>query len=456
MDYRANAKPPWSVSKRRRPRSRSFTLLRVAFMCSVVAACSDDPLTPTGPQGNSRSVQAMTGLSKDRFRTFDDELHEIALQVPGFAGLYLDNEGALVILGAGVSDTASMVNAVRSIASSSGLALMFPSQTQSPVFHSVSHDFRSLVEWKRLLREYAWTSGIVFVDIDEVGNVLRVGVENAVVQQSLRGHLLSLGVPAGGLVVSISGRAVPEAELTDKFRPIPAGVLSESALGQGCTVGFNAATDLGLGYVLSSHCGWRFGNLQDGTFFRQNTGASNTVGFEAADPELDPCTQAAAGCRYSDAAFIAYDSASLGQKGLIARTLGLGSKTINPSHPRFTINAPSYAFLLVGAIVNKMGKTTGWTQGTVLSTCIDVEWTVPSEGTLLDTYLLCQFGANYGSDGGDSGAPIFSWNGSASSVDLRGLHNGRRFLGSSERIFSAWRFIDLELNQYVGFLDIAY
>jgi len=451
----ANAKPPWSVPKRRRTRSRSFSPLRVALMCLVGAACSDDPLTPTGPQDDSRSVQAMAGLSKDRFRTFDDELHDIALQVPGFAGLYLDNEGALVILGAGVSDTASMVNAVRSVTSSSGLDLTSPSKTQSAVFRSVSHDFRSLVEWKRLLREHAWTSGIVFVDIDEVGNVLRVGVENADVQQRVRAQLISLGVPAQGLVVDVSGRAVPEADLTDKFRPIPAGVLSTSAFG-GCTVGFNVSTEIGLGYVLSSHCGWRFGNLQDGTVFSQNSGPSNVVGIEAADPELDPCSQAAAGCRYSDAAFIVYDSASLGEHGLIARTLWLGSKTINTSHPRFTINTPSYAFLPVGATVNKMGQTTGWTQGTVLSSCIDVEWTVRSQGAPLTTYLLCQFGANYGSDGGDSGAPVFSWNGSSASVDLRGLHNGRRYPGSSERIFSAWRFIDLELNQYVGFLDVAY
>jgi hypothetical protein len=92
----------------------------------------------------------------------------------------------------------------------------------------------------------------------------------------------------------------------------------------------------------------------------------------------------------------------------------------------------------------------------VLSTCIDVEWPVESENDELATYLLCQFGGSYGSDRGDSGAPVFSWNGNSASVDLRGLHNGRRYPGSAERIFSAWRFVDLELNAYVGWLDVAY
>src|SRR5439155_22136942 len=56
----------------------------------------------------------------------------------------------------------------------------------------------------------------------------------------------------------------------------------------------------------------------------------------------------------------------------------------------------------VGQTVNKIGRTTGWTQGQVTNTCVNTG----VSGT--NIVLLCQNFVDAGVGAGDSGSPVFS------------------------------------------------
>src|SRR5436309_1264765 len=68
----------------------------------------------------------------------------------------------------------------------------------------------------------------------------------------------------------------------------------------------------------------------------------------------------------------------------------------------------------VGATVNKVGRTTGWTQGQVTATCV----TVNVFGSLITQ--VCQDVVSAGVGGGDSGSPVFAI-ASGTDVQLRGI-----------------------------------
>ena len=91
-----------------------------------------------------------------------------------------------------------------------------------------------------------------------------------------------------------------------------------------------------------------------------------------------------------------------------------------------------------------------------MATCVDELWPLVSQGTLTNFYLLCQYVADYESSGGDSGAPVFSWSGSGSYVDLVGIHAGKYSADTTQRIFSRWLYVDFELNAYAGGITVEY
>ncbi|HEY2824773.1 MAG TPA: hypothetical protein VGI83_04440 [Gemmatimonadales bacterium] len=195
------------------------------------------------------------------------------------------------------------------------------------------------------------------------------------------------------------------------------------------------------------------------------TNYDNLVAIESVDPGplyfSTPdtfCTSAHGGCRYSDAAFATYVDSSYGQKGRLARTTGLGDNTVDlGGSPYFLVSGGGAADH--GDTVYMMGAFSGWQQGTIhadaqstgnSSTCIDLlDFSVNHENTPID--LICQTEATYSSQVGDSGAPIFMWDGSSSHVTIVGIHVAH---WGSWAIFSPWTYVSLELGDYMD-LDIG-
>jgi hypothetical protein len=190
----------------------------------------------------------------------------------------------------------------------------------------------------------------------------------------------------------------------------------------------------------------------------------SVVASELADPDLIPLgtwvcpawyadSLGVTGCRFSDASFFAYYAGGVAQGGTIARTLGFRSTTVDPNRPRFLLTEPSLELPLSGMQVHKIGKTTGWNSGVVTEPCMDSPDVPPPP--LGPVMLLCQAWATYGCDEGDSGAPVFTWDGSSSYVQLVGVHWGRN-TETGDAMFSPWVYVSFEIGSIVGMLQIAY
>lgn len=432
----------------------------VGLTFALMLAGCDDP--PVGPN-QRESAQRPASRSRVTILTLDDAFRAIAEEVPAFAGLYVDHAGSLVVLSTDEASGEQIKTAIRR----SILADVEKGRFGGvrPIrLTRVKHGFSDLHRYKGLLKTKHWGTGVIMIDIDEVANKLRIVVPDLDAANAVAQGFGAEGIPSDAFVVQLGSPGLPELDVADKFRPIPGGVqIADSARQQLCSNGVNVeTTDLGVGFITASHCTYRFGNAQDGTPFYQNTLTSgNRVGLEAADGDTFSCVQGGTTyqCRYSDAAFIAYDSAQHSDHGTLARTLGPGgpfAKVINSSSPRFLLNTPPFQPPISGDSVHKVGKTTGWTKGVIVATCVDELWPLVSQGSLTNFYLLCQYVADYESSGGDSGAPVFSWSGSGSYVDLVGIHAGKYSADTTQRIFSRWLYVDFELNAYAGGITVEY
>ncbi len=286
--------------------------------------------------------------------------------------------------------------------------------------------------------------GTVSVDLDEAVNRVRVGVESEVSRSAVAEYLTSHGVPADAVIVEVVEPFAFTSSIRDVVEGRPGGILIEFRNGYGsgdtCTLGFSArfsGLDPANTYlVTNSHCSVIQGAIDDYsvgavTFLYQpddyDTGYLNYAGSESHDPSFFTGGSCPAGrrCRYSDA-MTYYPGYLSGPAdfGRIARTAFSGrlsgSLDINPSNPRFQLTG--WTNTLSGQTLQKVGATTGWTSGNVVSTCT-------SQNVLnTDITLLCQYQVDAGARGGDSGSPVFAGTGSTST--LRGILWGGNSTGS--------------------------
>jgi hypothetical protein len=336
--------------------------------------------------------------------THDDELSRMADEIPGFGGLFYDEEGFPHVFLTDVG-RAPEVNAL-------GPAVRV---------HKGQFDFRQLRQWKDSLVDVLALPGVVLLDADESKNRVRIGLD----KEAAGGAAKNLGavhaalakarVPADAVVFEEVEPIHNLATLRDRVRPVPGGVQIAFG-GFVCTKGFGANRAGIAGFVTNSHCSGTQGGVQSTVMYQNTNSSSNRIGIETADPTYftGGSCPVLRRCRFSDSAFARYDSSSLRQFGRIARTTGVGSLTVSTTAPRFTItgtaSSPS-----VGQTVNKMGRTTGWTRGLVASTCVNVN----VSGTNITQ--LCQATVNAGVAGGDSGSPVFTASTTGTTATLVGI-----------------------------------
>ncbi|MGH7534647.1 MAG: hypothetical protein ACREMG_03575, partial [Gemmatimonadales bacterium] len=226
-----------------------------------------------------------------------------------------------------------------------------------------------------------------------------------------------------------------------------------------CSLGFNALDNGVPSFVTASHCTLVQGGTEGTPYFQETwldfSGLGTMIGTEAEDPVYFSSPRRRRGacprnrvCRYSDASRAQYSIPADADKvalGHIARTSGPnnGSITITGS---FNITAEGSAVL---GQVNKVGRTTGWTQGQVSATCVNVN----VDGTAITQ--LCQ--TLVGSDlpgpvlvgAGDSGSPVFIVNGDPN-VTLAGILWGGNLAGTLFA-FSPLANIEQELGPLTTF-----
>jgi len=350
----------------------------------------------------------------------DDLFLEVAWQVQGFGGMYTDESGALFVY---LKDASRKANAERVIEAVFGTGRVPLSGIQ--VLHG-RYGFEELRDWHERLIDVLAIDGVSITDIDEANNRLTVGLERMELRAAVEDELARLGVPLEAVHFEKAERIKFASSLQDKIRPPVGGIeivfnCNAAGLCNGCTLGFNVARILSgnYGFVTNSHCTIQQGGVES-TIYTQGW---ERIGVETADPtyrtrEGKFLTSCPAGrrCRFSDSAFVRFDDQSLGtaSRGYIARTTGIGSIEISASNPRFRITSEA-STPLSGTTLNKIGATSGWSQGPVVMTCANV-----TTGT--DITLLCQDKVAAKVAGGDSGSPVFrTINSATNDYQLHGI-----------------------------------
>jgi hypothetical protein len=271
--------------------------------------------------------------------------------------------------------------------------------------------------------------GTVFADHDEDANRLVFGVENQGLARAVQTVLLRHGVPAEAYEIRVTQpiRFMSET-LRTRHRPTVGGIQIHFP-GFLCTLGFNVSHGAGRSFITNSHCTSEQGSMTSTPYWQPTSSVDDTViATEADDPAYftgGPCPSGRR-CRYSDAARAAYSASVESSQGVIARTTGAnnGSITVDGA---FTVTSQNATATHYSGTIHKVGRTTGWTSGTVSNTCA----TVNVSGT--DITLLCQtmvqgplFGTIVGA--GDSGSPVFRII-SGNDVELVGILWGGSFFG---------------------------
>jgi hypothetical protein len=405
----------------------------------------------------------------------DGQLAKVADRLPGFGGMFFDDNGDLnvyLVAADAPADTQALearkarvetaITAVfgkdllvqgRDRRSEPGSQAM-PERSPEIKIIKGKYDIPQLVEWRAGVDLALEVRGVLFTDLDERHNRVRVGVESSVVRERVEAILARRGIPREAVIIEQTKPDRFHATLRDERRPVQGGVQIEADTGifssKICTLGFNAFRNNVKGFVTNSHCTENQGG-SDGTDFHQPTDplfGSNKIGDEIADPPYFTGGICPAGrrCRFSDSAFVDY-SEVLSGGARIVRTTGTGSLTIHSTNPTFLVISET-ATPVDGTILDKVGRTTGWTSGRVSATCLTTN--------VADTNitLFCQnrvariSGTNRMSDNGDSGSPVFRVLGSDAS--LFGILWGGPDDGSSF-VFSSISRIEGELGSLTTF-----
>jgi hypothetical protein len=383
---------------------RLLVLGAVALMGAVLGGCSlnFDPIQSSEEysqwDNELQSQAAQAGLSAD------DLMGQIATQVPGFGGMYMEN-GSLEIYLQDLSTKDAVLKVISQIFGDTRIS------GSSVHVHQASYKFSSLKTWQISMRTLFKLGNVVFTDVDETKNRLTVGLTSLSSAQDVLNELNALHVPPDAVQIESASPFSLMATLRSNVRPLIGG-LQINFPGYLCTYGFTAIRSNVVGFVTNSHCTAKMGGVQNTSYWQPLQADDTYIGQETVDPQATSsrCPTYLTGkiCRYSDSAFIRITGVTPAQ-GVLGRTTGSGSITLATS--KFRVVAESAA--LVGEVATKIGRTTGMSQGKVVYTCVDVG----VYGTnLVD---LCQDVVNATVGAGDSGSPVFRITNSPLSGDVK-------------------------------------
>ncbi len=396
----------------------------LAMTAALFAAACQDATPPTDP-----AALAIANAPTQSPHTPDAAV--LARTVPGFGGFFYDNGVPTVYLtdvgpGQRAAAAAALGRAVSEIHVRQG---RFTYQQLDHWFNATS--LEALAQ-----------SGVVFVDLDEAANRVTVGVEHGAAAARVRGLAARLRVPSEALFVTAAEPIQALATLRDRVRPTVAGIQIHFSNFL-CTLGFNARSGSQASFITASHCTDKQGGTE-GTVYYQPVSSVDpvSIGTEVDDPTYfrnrNGCPHGRK-CRFSDAARVAYNAGVPFTFG-IAQTSGPNNGSITMTG---TLSVTGEGSAAVGATVNKIGRTTGWTQGIVTNTCVN---TAVSGSNIVQ---LCQTFVSAGVGAGDSGSDVFALAG-GSNVTLLGILWGGN-AGGTQFVYSPISNVEQELGPLTTF-----
>jgi len=387
--------------------------------------------------------QAPQASKVTQVRQEEQRAVELSRTIRGFAGFYYDTSGHVIVAVKDVDNA----GATRSKLQPLFLEELGRSRVRHPnadVFVSdAQYLFMELRTWRDrfLARDVLSFPGVVWLDLDEAANRIVVGLETGADASNVRALALDAGVPLAAVEFEATKPYVSHTTLRDQFRPIQGGVQIQRVVGTTratCTLGFTALWSNQPVFLTAGHCSPNVMGTDDVAQYQPVAPLTpaESATTSAIGRELFRYSEVCGNrrCASSDAAIYGFIPLQTWQLGRIARpTIGCFPGPCSPLN--LTVNGSwvvdtTRTGFVVNDLVNKIGSSTGWSQGLVTRTCVDV---TPTQGV---TYR-CQMFASYGADDGDSGSPIVLeiQGGSDSTVSLGGIHSGR---SGNNQVFSPW------------------
>jgi hypothetical protein len=351
------------------------------------------------PVSHEADVRADIPLSPLKHRTLDDALLQIESSVPGFGGMYYDDEGRLVV---------RLVHDSAAPAAQRAIATVFGSEKIPPQGMVTERATRSFSQLKavqeRITPDVLSQKGVVLTDVNEKTNHVTIGIEHADVRPGVEKLIVRLGVERDAIDIVEIGPILPT-NVQGGWRPITGGLQIETP-GSYCTLGFAALQGGTLGFVTNSHCTQVQGGVESTPAYQAVY--PNTAGTELTDPFYSSGGSCPSGriCRYSDSAFF---GASTTINPLVAKTPGAFNLSISN-----WLEVPSKVlYPSQGQAVYKTGRTSGTTSGTIQWACA----TVNSGGTP-HTYFCNYIATSSEQNGapGDSGSPVYFLSGNNAQI----------------------------------------
>lgn len=400
----------------------------LTLIAPIFAAACDDTMPPTGPGASTpREAASPAAPGQQKARGLEARFAEIERQVPGFGGYFYDADGALT---AYVTDPRNEGQARAALAQ---LQREGKEKAGAPVkVRQGRYAFGELSRWNEKLNGVFAERGVVYTDLDEASNRLRVGVESLGLEKAVRQRAERAGIPAEALEVSQAEPVKPLQTLQSLVRPVQGGLQITWYRGASlyvCTLGYVVDN---TSYITNSHCSATQGAV-DGTVAYQNL-PNASIGSEVADPAYWAGGSCPAGwvCRWSDSSKGNFFGGVPFTWHGVANTTGIGSITIAGG---YTVVAEQ-AFPTLGQTLTTVGRTSGKRVGNVIQTCANIQ----QAGTPI--VLLCQDVVGASSAGGDSGSPVFIDLGGGNATAAGILWGG----GTGNYVFSAVANIEADLG----------
>jgi hypothetical protein len=430
---------------------RSHSLPAALSAALLLAACQDH-LPEGGPVGPAAAASESSAPgSLPLIDPLEIQFAEIESSVPGFAGWYFDRDGSAVVRVKDAGRQAEALERVGRFLDTRGQAGRGPAAAHRgrPRMSArpAAWSFSELARVRQTIRENM-PEGVTRLDLDEVSNVVEVGVSDEQAAQRFRGEAARLGIPGAAVRVSVVAAAESRADLRSYQRPIRAGLAHTfklAGLFRYCAIGANGAwsnNESYSGYFTASHCSEKAFSRDYGVYYQPDS--TFPIGTEMYDPapQASIVCPTDAVCRRSDALFVRYDAgvrSSSGKNTLFSVSAGT---EINGF---YTISGPVYN-VPIGEVLDKIGPTSGRTSGPVTATCVDKRSDRSWNGKTV--WLLCNTEAGIHSRAGDSGSTIFKWYGAGQPVQFAGMLWGGPRFNQDVSFFSTVYNIEYEFPSY--------
>lgn len=377
-------------------------------------ACVDGVTDPSSTQlrllATGSQSQLDSAVQGRLDRGIEDDILRLEARHPGLGGVAVDSSGALVVFLRSPAD----VETLRSEILSELARRLGPSELRDSLAAGMrirtlpaSFSFSELVDGanraSRLVQQHP---SVVSVDADEARNRVTIGVTHETAVEAVTAYFVAGGLDPGILNVKVVGIPRTLGSVRNYWRPTGGGLQFVRATNNWCTIGWNVTNYLAdSGFVTAGHCApGEIGTGQTGPVYQPTT-SNAQFGVIELNPEwnvVDDRCNGYAKCAKADAMYVRYTDHSA-WNARVAKTASVGTNYAGGSISvtGWWTSIPYVAGEYVGQPLEKIGRTTGWTAGTMSESCVN--WSVPGSHTIICAHRVT--GSRVGT--GDSGSPVF-------------------------------------------------